>query len=66
MEMRAFLLKMMLSPLLVGTVNLAKTMPARQACMMTPKMLWVHMTTMAKGHSSVVALDRERENPMRF
>ncbi len=52
----AFLLKMMVSPLARGTVNLAKMMPAMHAWMMTPAMDCRHMTNTANGHCSVVAL----------
>ena len=38
-EMRAFLLKMTVSLLAVGTVNFAKMIPAMHAEMITPRML---------------------------
>ena len=45
-----------LANLALGTVNLAKMMPAMQAWMMTPTMDWRHITTIATSHCSVVAL----------
>ena len=42
--------------LALGTVNLAKMMPAMQAWMMTPTIDWRHMTIIATSHCSVVAL----------
>ena len=56
MEIRAFLLKTIVAPRLVGLVNLAKKMPAIMAEMMTPVILWMHMVMMAKEHRPVVAL----------
>ena len=44
------------SHLVLGTVNLAKTIPAMQAWMMTPAMDWIHITRIANSHCSVVAL----------
>ena len=54
----AFLLNTNVWPRFRGTVNLAKMMPAMQAWMITPMILWVDITMIATGHSSVVALQR--------
>ena len=48
-------LKTTVSPLFVGTVNFAKKMPAMQAEMMTPRMLWSAIAMMARLHWPVVA-----------
>ena len=61
MVITAFLEKVIVSPRARGTVNLAKMMPAMQAWMMTPKMLWDDITITANGHCSVVALCHKRE-----
>ena len=50
------------SYLALGTVNLAKMIPAMQAWMMTPTIDWRHMTMIATSHCSVVALQREEAN----
>ena len=44
--------------LALGTVNLAKMMPAMQAWMMTPTIDWRHMMIIATSHCSVVALQQ--------
>ena len=60
MVITAFLLNTRVCPRLRGTVNLAKIMPAMHAWMITPRILCVDITIMAKGHSSVVALKRDK------
>ena len=51
------LLKRMVSALLVGLVNLAKTIPAMQAWMTTPTMLWADIATTASPQCSVGTRD---------
>lgn len=44
----------------LGRVSLANTTPTMKACNMTPVMLWMHITSTASGHSSVMYLEQER------
>ena len=40
-----------------GLASFANTIPAIHVELKTPMILWIHMTTIACGHSSLVALD---------